>query len=102
MTHKKRNSKPRNTLLSLVFSALLISAIVEQLRRPKQERTWHGNVLGIPYDFRRPTLAKICQTFWNDQTTQLLVPQAFGMGWSINVYPLLHLMSPPAKALPPA
>jgi len=96
MTHKKRNTKFRGMIIGIVSTALLTGAMIEQLRRPKGARTWYGNILGIPYDFRRPTLEKLRKTFWNEKTSQILVPQAFGMGWSINFYPLLHPQARPA------
>jgi hypothetical protein len=83
-------------IIGIISTALLTSAMIEQLRRPKETRTWYGNILGIPYDFRRPTLEKLRKTFWNEKTSQILVPQAFGMGWSINFYPLLHPQARPA------
>jgi len=92
MARKKRGMKPR-ALISALFAVLVISALIEQLRRPKEERTWQGSVLGVPYDFRLPTLEKLRNTFWNEKTSQILVPQAFGMGWSINFYPLVHPQS---------
>ena len=37
---------------------------------------------------------RLQHAFWNKDTTQLLVPQPFGMGWTINFYPLIN---PPNK-----
>src|SRR5262249_24495966 len=40
-------------------------ALLQELRRPAAERTWTGTVAGVvPYDFRRPTLARIRQRLW--------------------------------------
>jgi hypothetical protein len=45
------------TLMSVAFAA---AAVAEQLKRPPEERTWHGEVMGlVPYDFRIPTLDRI-------------------------------------------
>ncbi|HEX9132886.1 MAG TPA: hypothetical protein VF844_11400 [Ktedonobacteraceae bacterium] len=87
---RKKILSPINIIfstLSLVFVAI---AIVEQIRRPPEERTWYGKIAGIPYDFRIPTVERIRATFWNKDTSQIFVPQAFGIGWSINLYPILH------------
>jgi uncharacterized membrane protein len=35
------------------------------------------------------------KTYWNKDTSQLLVPQAFGMGWAVNFYPLVHAQTVP-------
>ena len=86
----KKIFSPGNVLWSTLFAILLSAAIRDQLRRPPEERTWHGTVFGIPYDFRFPTLDRLRDSFWNKNTPQLLLPQAFGIGWTINFYPLLH------------
>ncbi len=87
----KKTFKPQNIVWSLVFMVLFGLALREQLRLPPEERTWYGRIAGrIPYDFRLPTAERLRATFWNKDTSQILVPQAFGIGWTINVYPLLH------------
>jgi hypothetical protein len=45
---------------------------------------------GIPYDLRPPTVERLRETFWNKDTARVLVPQFFGLGWTINFYPLIH------------
>jgi hypothetical protein len=86
---------PRTLMWSTVLVFLVVLALREQLRLPAEERTWHGRIAGrIPYDFRLPTAQRIRATFWNKQTAELLVPQAFGIGWAINLYPLLHPEAP--------
>ena len=83
--------RPKNILWSLGLMLLVGLALREQLRLPPAERTWHGRIAGrIPYDFRLPTAERLRATFWNKHTSQILVPQAFGIGWTINLYPLLH------------
>lgn len=73
-----------NRVGGAVAGALLAAAVVTELRKPSQERTWHGRVLGIPYDFRRPTLAKLRRTFWDPDNDALFTPHAFGVGYSVN------------------
>ncbi len=66
-------------------------AVAYELRKPAAQRTWHDRLFGVlPYDFRRPTLERVRQTLWNPQQDRILVPQAFGIGWSINVGGLLR------------
>jgi Family of unknown function (DUF5808) len=92
---RKKNFKPQNIVWSLVFMVLFGLALREQLRLPPEERTWHGRIAGrSPYDFRPPTAQRLRATFWNKDTSQILVPQAFGIGWTINLYPLLHPETP--------
>ena len=93
---RKKNFKPRNIIWIVLTVFLVVLAIREQLRLPPEERTWHGRIAGrIPYDFRPPTAQRICDTFWNKNTSQILVPQAFGVGWTVNLYPLLHPQTTP-------
>jgi hypothetical protein len=64
---------------------LAAMAILDQLRRPREDRTWEGEVLGfVPYDLRPPTLARARSRWWNDEDERLFVPQVFGVGWTIN------------------
>ena len=86
----KKAFRLRRLIGSILFTILVSAAIRDQLRRPPEERTWHGRIFGIPYDFRFPTLERLRDAFWNKDTPQLLTPQAFGIGWTINFYPLLH------------
>jgi hypothetical protein len=65
---------------------LILLAIVEQVRRPPDDRTWNGTVLGfVPYDFRPPTIERIRSRWWNPDDDRLFVPQVFGLGWTINL-----------------
>jgi hypothetical protein len=72
--------------LVLAFS---IAAVLDQLQRPKTERTWHGAVLGVPYDFRSPGF-RACDLLFNADDSRVLTPRAFGVGWDINVYGLVQ------------
>jgi len=75
--------QPRHRWLGLLIVAAVLG---NELRKPAAERTWHDRLLGVlPYDFRRPTWARVKQTVWNPHDDHILVPQAFGIGWSINV-----------------
>ena len=88
--NKKKGSGVVNFIIGLLVTILAGAAIRDQLKRPPQERTWQGTIAGFPYDFRIPTLEKVRNTFWNPNDSRLLVPQAFGVGWTINFYALLH------------
>jgi len=97
----KRNKKLlalRNVMMGIGVAALMGLAVREQLQMPPEERTWHGTLYGIPYDFRWPTIERLREAFWNNNTARVLVPQAFGMGWSINFYPLIN--PPTAEHMP--
>jgi len=82
---------PKNIMWSTLLALLVGVALREQLRLPPKEQTWHGRIAGrIPYDFRLPTAQRIRATFWNKNTSEILVPHTFGIGWTINLYPLFH------------
>ena len=88
------NRKKILSLINIIFSILFLIyvaiVITQQLQRPPEERTWYGKIAGIPYDFRIPTVERISSTFWNKDTSQIFLPQVFGIGWSINMYPIIH------------
>jgi hypothetical protein len=86
----KKNTRILSTTLSAVGLILVGVAILDQLRQPPEQRTWQGHVFGIPYDFRVPTVERIRAKVWNKNTSQILMPHVFGVGWSINFHPLFH------------
>ena len=88
--NRKKLASPINIIFSIVFLIYVVIAITQQLQRPLEERTWYGKIAGIPYDFRLPTVERIRAAFWNKDTSQIFLPQAFGIGWSINLYPIIH------------
>jgi hypothetical protein len=78
--------------VKLVAFGLVVAALIDQLRRDREERTWEGSVAGIvPYDFRKPTLERARSRWWNTDDDGLFVPQVFGVGWTINLARLAKL-----------
>jgi hypothetical protein len=70
----------------LAMAGLVGALVVRELRLPAEERTWHGQVGGVvPYDLRMPTAARLKEQVWAPENPQLIVPRAFGVGWSLNV-----------------
>ena len=83
--------KRLNNLIRLVGLALLVAALVQELRKPAAERTWHGQLGGfVPYDFRPPTLERVRARLWNPEDDRILVPTLFGVGWTVNVGRLIE------------
>jgi hypothetical protein len=72
-------------MVQLGLLALVALAIWDQLTRDPEYRTWHGQVFGVPYDFRKPTLEKIEAAVWSPDNPQLLGPHVFGVGWTPNI-----------------
>ncbi len=48
-----------------------------------------GTFLGVPYDWRRPTLERTKQRWWNPDEPRLFVPRVFGWGYDMNLARLL-------------
>jgi hypothetical protein len=47
----------------------------------------HGKFLGVvPYDFRKPTLARLKERMWNPDDERIITPRDFGIGWTLNLY----------------
>jgi Family of unknown function (DUF5808) len=44
-----------------------------------------GRFLGVPYDWRRPTVARVKQRWWNPAERKVLVPKVFGWGYDVNL-----------------
>ena len=82
--------KIKRIVLWLTIAAS-VAAVIDQLRLPASQRTWQGEVFGVPYDFRPPTLGRIKSRWWNPDDSRLFTPRAFGVGWDINLHRLLQL-----------
>lgn len=84
---RTKQRKRRPTLTDLWRFALMtigVIAVVQELRKPPEERTWHGKVGDlVPYDFRKPTMERFRDTYWNPDGP-ILSPKAWGVGWSPN------------------
>lgn len=90
MSRRRKNFDVKRAAVSMAVLALTGAALREQLRKPHEERTWEGKILGVPYDFRAPTPERIREKVWNPDTSSIFTPHIFGVGWSINFYPLVH------------
>ena len=51
-----------------------------------------GQFLGIPYDWRRPTVARLRERVWNPDDPRVFTPKTFGWGWDINFGRLWRLL----------
>ena len=86
MEQKTGSRTGLRNLAQLVGLVLLVASIVRELRLPKHKRTWHGVVFGkIPYDLRPPTFDRLKAVIWNPRDSRIVVPTAFGVGWTVNL-----------------
>ena len=44
----------------------------------------HRRFLGVPYDFRRPTVERFRRTAWNPKDRRVFVGKAYGWGYDVN------------------
>lgn len=80
--NRKQAPSPRD-LWRLLLAIIGVIAIVKELRKPKEERTWHGEVSVFPYDFRLPTVDRVRETYWNPDGP-FISGKVFGVGWAPN------------------
>ena len=73
-------------ILRTAVLAAVAGAVYTELRKPPEQRTWHGKLLNVvPYDFRLPTLERIPQANWNPLSPKDFTDRPLGVGWAINV-----------------
>lgn len=98
-TPSRGSARPRrHHLLGLVGLALMGTAVVQELRKPPGERTWHGEVLGfVPYDLRPPTVARLRASVWQPESGRWLLPRSLGVGWSPNLARIAALLRRPPR-----
>ena len=69
-----------------------LAAVCQELEKPAEERSWHGKVGFIPYDFRLPTIERIREGYWNEDSPHVFSPEVIGLGWAINFHAILEKM----------
>jgi hypothetical protein len=79
-------------LFRLITLALAAAALVKELRTPAEERQWHGSLGLVPYDLRMPTFARFKERMWNPDSTHVIGPRVFGVGWTVNVGRVVELV----------
>ena len=83
----------REWIIRLVEAAVItitITAVCQELEKPKEERQWHGKLGFIPYDFRLPTIERFKESYWNPDDSRIFTHEVFGIGWAINFYALME------------
>lgn len=91
--HKRKGNAPkrRRAWRRLLTVALLGAAVLSELAKPKEQRTWTGRIGGIvPYDLRRPSVRRFRERVWNADDRRIVVPTAFGVGWTLNLRSLIN------------
>ena len=76
-------------LLRAAVLFLTLAAVAQELNKPEGQRTWHGRIAGVPYDFRFPTFARFRNAYWNPENPNILTDRVVGIGWAVNLAQLL-------------
>ena len=62
----------------------------ESVPQPQRVPPPQGFVAGVPYDLRRPSVARAKSRLWNRNDPHFFTPKSIGAGWDINFYWLSH------------
>lgn len=76
-------------LIRSAIVLLALGAVAQELSKPEAERTWHGRILGVPYDFRWPTFRRFRDAYWNRHDPRIFTDRVIGVGWAVNFAQLL-------------
>ena len=80
-----------NRVIQVAAFTLALFAVCQEMEKPREERKWYGTVAGIvPYEFRKPTVERLKDSYWNPYETRIFTPAVFGLGWAVNFYSLLE------------
>ena len=83
----------KKTKWRLLWLAVVLGAVITELRKAPEDREWHGRVAGIvPYDLRTPTYERFRASLWNPDDDRLFTPNAFGVGWGLNFAQVAELI----------
>jgi hypothetical protein len=73
-------------LMKMAVFGAFAGAIYTELRKPPEQRTWHGKLLGVvPYDFRMPSFEQVRGAYWNPHSPKVFTDRPLGVGWAINI-----------------
>ena len=82
-----------------IVTCLFAVATIIYAIRTKQS---HGRFLRVPFEFRVPTPSRIRQRVWNPDDDSVVTPQAFGVGWTLNLYQVARRLGLIGKGIPEA
>lgn len=92
MTTEDRDERARKKsrlgrLVTIAAVGLTVAAVVQELRKQRDDRTWTGTVAGfVPYDFRWPISGeRVTAEWWDPDNEAIFTPHAFGVGWGVNL-----------------
>jgi hypothetical protein len=84
-------------LIRLAVVVAFGAAVIKEMSQPEDKRTWHGDVFGVPYDFRPPTADRFRAAWWNGEAG-LFTETPWGIGWTVNFRRAIVILSQRLKA----
>ncbi|HYY02267.1 MAG TPA: hypothetical protein VE736_00140 [Gaiellaceae bacterium] len=82
------DEEPVRRAFRRVWIVVLAAAVVDATRNHRLQ----GEVFGfVPYDFRPPNLDRARRHAWDPDSSRVLAPTTFGVGWSLNLGRLARL-----------
>jgi hypothetical protein len=91
---KRKKALDLQAVIRLVMLALVVAAVVKELRLPPDQRTWNGKLGFVPYELRIPTVERFKERIWNPDSPTLVGPKVFGVGWTLNIGRVVELGRP--------
>lgn len=82
-SQKKKKQPSLQDLWRLILAIVAVLVIVRELRKPPDERSWHGKLGFFPYDFRKPTFERFRDAYWNPGGP-IISAKPWGVGWTPN------------------
>ncbi len=82
--------------IRMVTSLFAVATVIYAIRT----RRSHGRFLRVPFEFRVPTPSRIRQRVWNPDDDSVLTPQAFGVGWTLNLHQAARRLGLIGKGIP--
>jgi hypothetical protein len=96
---RQEKSDGRKWIGRAIFLGLVGAAVLTELRKPREERKWHGKLAGfVPYELRPPTLQRVRDTYWAPEDAKVLKPPAWGVGWALNMGRVVKIVRHRAEA----
>ena len=83
----------RFKMVTSVFAAATVIYAIKTRRS-------HGRFLRVPFEFRVPTPGRVRQRVWNPDDDSVVTPQAFGVGWTLNLYQVARRLGLIGKGIP--
>ncbi|MDA1348259.1 MAG: DUF5808 domain-containing protein [Chloroflexi bacterium] len=81
-------------MMKIATSVFTVAVVVHAVTSKKS----HGRFLGVPFEFRFPTLKRVRKRWWNREDPRMFTPHVFGVGWSLNLYQVRERLSPAEPA----